>query len=268
MKTRSILKILAILGAIGFAIALLDYRQDEKFYSRMLNTDKVPNFKIEKTTAGINPFSRLNSAPPGPVVAPTPKAQAPAQKKEEAAQEKKEGGEGMHIDGNLLLARALDVRRNHLVIGTLQVEGRAEIKSGVAYLSGIVLHKGTGQETAPLDIEGAVLNAYGYFKYEHPKHNDVMGIVSLSGEGGAKIRFSNGPLANAHLDFVTSEKYSELAAKQSSEYQEVSVNGFALPGDEISINGHFRPEYLPYVKEPNLSREQMRSIASEVGFSF
>ena len=268
MRLRPAIITLLVLVSVGLVIGLLNYEQDREFYSHTTDDEDVPNFKIEKNTAGINPLGQLKRTLPAPTASPPP-VPTPV-KKQENVEEKKESGEGLHIEGNLFLARALDVRRNHLVIGVLQVEGRAEIKNGVAFLSGLVLHKGTDRETEVLNVEGAVLNSYGYFKYEHPKHEDIMGIVNVQQkEGGAKVRFSNGPLANAHLDFVNSEKYSELTAKQGSgEYAEVSSNGFALPGDEIIVNGFFRPEYLPYVKEPNLNKEQMRSIASEIGFSF
>ncbi len=197
-----------------------------------------------------------------------------------------------HIDREMILASALDPARDRRVLKVNQIEGTAELKNGELYLNRVVLHKGSQKETESFDIEGTVVTEYGYFEYEHSQYGKLQGVVTTIGSQEIKIRFTNGPLANSYLNFVTSDKYSELKIQQEEnlkadadrssqrENEAFSAQSRARQAQQVQVPqegstprregtgaAFYGQEELSQANEPSLTEEEMAAMAEREGFS-
>lgn len=193
----------------------------------MINNDEEQVYKIslltEKGTLTLfKPFgigyeiveARFNAKESNREVVKSVKKQEVAQTKEEKRSALQKG-----FDEDLVLISALDIKKSREVMNAFkgQIEGRAYYNDGYLEIEGVVLHKGSKEETLPLRVSADVKD-FGAFN-----DGEVHGMVTSVTETELKITLSTGPIANAMLNFRIQSKFDEERQRLEDEKYEQSL---------------------------------------------
>jgi hypothetical protein len=189
----------------------------------------------------------------------------------------------MMIDGELVLEKVMNPQRSNaiyqgqLVKGSLRISGGNinDFEASVSYENG---------ETASLDFDVATINDGGQFQVDIGGE-EVQGIFSNNGKDSFRIRFLNGPLAGALLNYVSEEKFEaieeqELARQENIETESEDRMNHAneLVKDKIEEQDQVADQRSAQAKvdseelvEPNaedVTPEEMADRVRKSGFDF
>jgi hypothetical protein len=134
---------------------------------------------------------------------------------------------------DLVLERALHPTKDpNILIGEV-VSGSVVIDSTMIEELNVVVGVGKNYEQSLSFLAGAEIKAGGQFSAE-TNDGEVTGIITNNGKDGYRIRFATGPLQGAMLNFVTEEKFEQMA-EQEEEARLAREEAQELTADQIEV---------------------------------
>ena len=134
---------------------------------------------------------------------------------------------------DLVLERVLHPTKDPNILRGEVVSGNVVVDTTMIEEFDVVIGVGKNYEQPLSFLGGAEIKAGGQFSAE-TNSGEVTGIITNNGKDGFRIRFATGPLQGAMLNFVTEEKFEEMAEAEE-ESKIIALEAQELSSDQIEV---------------------------------